>query len=204
MLNEILGPLFENLQNRRTAAPVNPQAAEIIRAGRGAGLIALALYPIVLGSMQVGIDYGRLLGDFVRGPSAILMPELWVPLLAWMQLIVTGSLWLGAGARRSRGGRDMLLAARSLVGVAFGVGLGWVAINVTDAPRVELVLEFLAVWFVVSAATRLILALRGMRPERLPEPKTNPDLPMSGPASRDEARDGMLGRGQWRPPQLRD
>jgi len=179
-------------------APVNA----IILAGRGTAMIAVAIYLAVLGHTRIGFDYVRMIAGLARDPAAIIEPAIGIPLLAWVLFVLIGVLFVGVGASAANGGRDLLLAARAVAAIAIGAATVWWSRNVTDTPILRLFLEFVAVWLVASAATRLVLGLRGMRPERLPDPRTNPDLPMSEPASRDEARDGMSGRGQWRPPEF--
>jgi hypothetical protein len=122
---------------------------------------------------------------------------------------------------RQRGGRLVVL-----VGFTVAIGIWWWSIDLpgegwvlklahalaTDRnawieafvpTALQVAARLVAVWLATACSTELILALRGMRPARLPDPENNPDLPISRPASRAEAHKAMLGSGSVRPPHFR-
>jgi len=206
MLAEILPPIFEHLQRRRMEEPPpKPHEVESNRAGEGAGMIAIAIYAAVIADTQGWISYGAVLARLMRDPSQFLNPFIWAPFLGWTLFVLSGTLLLGVGANRSSyAGRDMLIAAPAFLDFALGAALAYWAFGTNADLVIRIPAQALAVWLMSSAGTRCALAMRPVPVQHLPDPETQPDLPMSGPASPRDAGDAMTGRGQWSPPRFKD
>jgi hypothetical protein len=198
MLNEILTPFLDSMQRHRASAPPSAREEEMRRAGRGAAMTAIAAYAAFLASFSLAPDLRQLAHDPRRVPDGI-----WMLVAAWAAFVCLGVLLFVVGCRRSRGERDALIAAKACAFAAIVVGLVWWGAFPADRPTLDLLLSALYLWVFVANLVKLILALRGMPAQRLPDPEYVDDLPMSGPATRDQAQDGMSGRHDWVPPRFR-
>jgi hypothetical protein len=120
-------------------------------------------------------------------PAFALVPAL---LLAW-------GLWsFSIGVKRSQGPRDALVAGMALPSIAICIA-GFFFLPIA-----------FPVWIygLVGGLTMFgLAAFRGLRRRSLPDPRQIPGLPISGPASREEAQRALHGRsGAWQPPKFRD
>lgn len=161
--------------HRRELAQMPPRHREFVRAGNGAGLIAVALGLFTGGETSSGL---QLLAGLV---------------IAW-------GLWsFCIGVKRSRGQRDALAAGLALPSIAGGLaGLIFLPFGL---------LNLAWLYCLVGGLTMFVLAaLRGMRTPGLPDPRQVPGLPISGPASREEAQRALRGKSgdAWQPPKFRD
>jgi|SRR5579862_8529798 len=114
-------------------------------------------------------------------------------------LLVTWGLWsFCIGVKRSQGQRDALAAGLALPSIAAG------AAGLIFAPIGLLSLAWL--YCLVGGLTMFALAAcRGVRTSGLPDPRHVPGLPISGPATREEAQRALRGKnGTWQPPKFRD
>lgn len=181
-LSAIMISIAESIAEHQAQPPYEKNVA---RAELGAALLTLCAY--------AAITLGSQARDF---------PPL--ALAGWAGCVALGLLWLGLGTRNARGPRDVMMAFWAAVVAGGCIWLLWIDAYPTDwGPLAEFLLKGCYLAVLVSSGVRFWLAARGMPAQRLPDPETMPDLPMSGPASRDEAHDAMSGRGRAPPPRFR-
>lgn len=176
--------------------PISPQEYEIRKAGTGAGMIATA----AVWAAAFGAPVQRQMAALSNGGAPSQMAQMVAGGAALF--LITGVILFLTGASRSRGARDARVAFKAILwGAAAGAFLCVEAPLATHS-LFSFVLATICVWTLASAGTRLYLALRGMPVPQLPNPEEL-DLPVSGPASRDQAIEAMLGKGDWKPPRFR-
>jgi len=195
MLGEILEPVIDAIAKKQR--PHGQQEHEFHRAGTGAGMIATGLWWATSLSSTPGAQ-----SEANQALQSAGLPDS-IPKLACMLLLVIGGLLFFTGAARSRGSRDAMVAAKAIVWIAGAVALLGMQSSAADSPFPNFVLMTICVWTIASGATRLVLALRGMPTPQLPDPEEI-GLPVSGPASREEAAESMSGKNNWKPPRFRD
>ena len=156
----------------------------------GSGLLALALvcggYVLWLGVLDVKDHLGKqgpreaALSEASYGAAMIALPVLaywywhigavlppWFPYLM-LALMIFGGLKFARGAKFSVGWRDPVLMVR----FAVKIGLGVVAFPPAGVfgHLIELALQLLGWWLVITGATKLLLVLRGLPQMPLPPP----------------------------------
>jgi hypothetical protein len=191
MVVGLLGqPFIQSIQNAmhgRAALP--PRERELLRAGTGAGWLAFVVY--VLATPMPGHVVSR--NHVLIGVAVI---------AAW------GCYCLAVGVKRSQGGRDSVEAARGVVEILIGGAGLWLPLLIPRswgwalAPLLNFLLRGVWIYFLVRGVTIFVLAMRGMKARRLPDPSEVRDMPISGPASRDAAGQALRGRGGWQPPKF--
>lgn len=197
MITEAFEPILESLARHHQMNPPKPHHVEIARAGTGAGLLTAGVY----GGIVSHDSLEALIAAAARTPDH-------APALAWIVLgglvlvFAGGLLELVVGVARSAGPRDLHLIAKYIFLTAGAGALLWYGAYLAGWPVLNLVLQGLYLWWLAAGATKLVLALRDTSVPQLPDPETISDLPMSGPASREQAHEAMLGGGQWKPPKF--
>jgi hypothetical protein len=176
-------------QNRR---PPGQQEHEIIRAGNGAGMIVTALWwaALFLQMPEMHRTTAQLTGGSGLSVAALAV------VLGWALFLIAGLFLLITGASRARGKRDVMVAAKASFWIAVSASLLWLRAFVPGWPLINFLLISMYVAAIASGATRLFLALRGMPAQRLPDPE-EVGLPVSGPASAEDAARAMSGDGGW-------
>lgn len=183
-------------QNRR---PVGQPENEMRRAGTGAGMLVTALWWGCFFALSP--DVQRTASNYFHGAAPSSSAQ--IGFAGAFVFMVTGLLLFSTGAARSRGPRDMMVAAKAGFWIGAAAALLWNRAFVPDSPLINFVLTTLYVWTLASGGTRLFLALRGMPVPRLPNPEEM-GLPVSGPASIDQAAEGMSGKRDRKRPRFRD
>jgi len=178
--------------------PITPQEHEIHQAGTGAGMIVTAVWWAGLFSRTPFFQRqaAQLSGDHALSQTAQVVA------VGAALFFVAGVVLFLTGVKRSIGARDTRVAAKALFWTIAAAALLCGQAFVADWPIINFVLATVYVWTLASGATRIYLALRGMPAVHLPDPE-EVDLPVSGPASRDQALEAMLGKGDWKPPRFR-
>ena len=173
------------------------QEREINRAGIGAAMIAAALF-MALALLESGEGARAALA--LIGGDVPLPPTTMVVIAAgWALFFGVGVLLLLAGAARSYGPRDSIVAAKALAWTAVASAAMFYGAYIPGWPITDFLLKAVYVALLAASMMRLLLALRGMPAQALPDP-SELDLPVSGPASQDEAMAGMSGKDGWHPP----
>jgi hypothetical protein len=195
MLAELLDPVAQSFIASRNAR--GPQEVQIHRAGAGAGILANCVW--------WGYAVARMPG---ARQSALRLatgnPEVtWMAALCALLIVATGLLLLLTGAARALGARDFMVAAKACVWIAGAGALLWTGAFYASAPVVNCTLLAGCIWTLASGMTRLLLSLRGLPQQLLPDPESL-GLPVSGPASQHEAAEGMSGKNDWNPPRFKD
>jgi hypothetical protein len=177
--------------------PITPQEHEIRKAGTGAGMVvtsawwaSLFSHAPLMQQQAAQLSSGHALSQgaqIVAGGAAL--------------FFVTGLVLLSTGAKRSRGSRDVRVAGKALLWTGAAALLLAGQAFVADSPFFNFLLTTIYVWTLASGLTRLYLAMRGMPEALLPDPEEL-GLPVSGPATRDEAIASMQGKGDWKPPRF--
>ena len=135
------------------------------RAGGGAAMLTIAIYLVIEGREVTGRGYWDLVALAVQAPFMRLLPVVWVPALCWILLVVLGLWFIYQGARASYGPRDSIIALWAVNEMAICSALMWWGVYVPDtwgqADLINFALRGLYLGFVVGAAFRLVLAMRG-------------------------------------------
>lgn len=178
--DSIFAPLAEAIRAHNALPPYEKNLA---RGAGGAAIITLGLWfglPILAqGSASPGV------------------------VIAWLVVMAFGVLWFRVGWRNSRAPRDPIKAWWSGVELVFG-GFLLSCAYPSDSPGADWILAGIYLAIVVEGATGLVMTLRGLPPQGLPDPSRVPGMPMAGPASRREARRALHGRRDWQPPRFPD
>ncbi|HUB95866.1 MAG TPA: type IV secretory system conjugative DNA transfer family protein [Stellaceae bacterium] len=162
-ISTLVNPVTEAITRHQQGRPgKTPREREFVRAGRGMGLVALAIYFAVAGETPLGFDYGRLLVAIVRNHFTMPLVPMAIVVGPWLLVILGGMTWFLIGWSRSRGPRDMLVAVRALCAVALGGAMQWLWIYhpSDDADFGFFVQGFLTYWL-TSSVTRFALAIKG-------------------------------------------
>jgi hypothetical protein len=161
------GGLFSSMQQRR---PREPREANFVRAGRGAAMLALAVYLLIASGHFLGIGYLGMLSVLLRVPFEQPAWVIWLPLAGWTVLLSAGVLSLCVGVNRSRGSRDAHVAVRAACQAAIGAGLLWLeAYLPVEWTLTNIILGGCYFWAFIAGSAKLYLAVRG-----LPIPPRNP------------------------------
>jgi|SRR5579864_1517004 len=171
---------------------------DVRRAGRGSFMIALAIYAAVVGRdiLASAVIFAA------HAPNE-------APLLLWAGLglcaffFLAGALQLYVGATKYLGERDLIAGAKALMSASCAAGLLWYGAYLPGWPVLNLCLKGIYIAWIPASLARALLHLRGLPETQLPDPEDVEDMPMSGPADRKQAREGMEGRGDWEPPHFR-
>lgn len=181
--------------------PLSPQEEQFHRAGEGAGLLAMAaVWAYALQTRPaVRIEIADMLHE-----SPWLQAYVWIPVAFWAFAVIAGLLMFLTGVNRSRGRRDAMVAAKALAWIAGAAALIQCRAFVDGSALANVFLLGVYVWTLASGTTRFLLAVRGIRAERLPDPEEMEDLPTSGPAPLDRADEILKDNQNRQPPRFRD
>jgi hypothetical protein len=173
----VVRPFWAGLA-QRYGRPAVWRKLSLERAGGGAAMLTIAVYLVSEARHVIGRGYWDLVVLAVDAPFMRALPEVWVPALCWVLLVVLGLWFIYQGARGSAGPRDSKAALWAVNEMVVCGALLWWGVYVPDTwPQSGLLnfaLQGIYIGFLVGGFMRLLLAMRGVDdgdPARLP-PKT--------------------------------
>lgn len=154
-----IGDDFNQRIDRFAALP--PFKKNLVRASRGAGLIAFCAY-VVFSLNQAGVSSEKMVSGFVHAWSA--PPETMIPVATWTAMLGFGGLSLVVGIQGARGPRDIMGAFWSAVYFLTCCALArwWSIYFPADWVFANFILKGLYFAGVVGSAVRFWLCVRGL------------------------------------------
>jgi hypothetical protein len=158
LVRPAIASLLQRYGARSARYKYNPE-----RTGGGAAMLMLAGYLVSGPSRAVGRGYWDLATTALTDPFIRSLPEVWVPVLCWLVLVVLGCLWLFSGLRGYRGPRKSATLVWALNEfVIWTAVLLWgvyVPGDWSQAVLINFALEGLYLSFMVGAGLRFILVM---------------------------------------------
>jgi hypothetical protein len=166
-------PAWAALEQRRVR-PALWRRQSFERAGGGTAMLVIAAYLVIEARHVIGRGYWDLVVIAVNVPFMRLVPDVWIPALCWVFLVLLGLWFLVDGVRGANGPRDSMIALWALNEMAIFSGLLWWGVYVPGtwqrAGLVNFALEGIYIGFLVGGFIRFVLSVRGpasgsMRPD---------------------------------------